>query len=325
MIEIARIPVDWTSPLRDSLSRYLSEEVSLLRPVDPDCAIERQLWRACELCSYAENRQGGDPPDPRGLSEATMAAWSERWLTDMEEISDPADLSWTKAYWLEQDGKRIGTVALTAEEWGRQQSILDLSSLYIFPEYRRQGYGRRLLTTLTAACQALGLSGQRLDTSWLWQTAVWFYLRQGLWVYHWKRDLRLIRWLDDPGYRVTDGQDRLQFYLTETTAPLLSAMRDGDRLIWIEETAFADLVTQDIELSNRAITTFSLWLAMSGWPLIRDHDAWMTYRYLDAGEPEALAYKITIYEAYARAHGFSVRTPRIPGLVYPDWERFVSQ
>ena len=40
----------------------------------------------------------------------------------------------------------------------------------------------------------------------------------------------------------------------------------------------------------------------------------------DAGLPEGLAYKITIFEAYARHLGLLVDTPRIPGLVYPGWQ-----
>jgi hypothetical protein len=36
------------------------------------------------------------------------------------------------------------------------------------------------------------------------------------------------------------------------------------------------------------------------------------------GEPEGLAYKIEIFEAIDRRHGFIVRTPRIPGLRYRD-------
>jgi hypothetical protein len=36
--------------------------------------------------------------------------------------------------------------------------------------------------------------------------------------------------------------------------------------------------------------------------------------------PEGLAYKIGVFEAYARHLGQRIDTPRIPGLVYPDWQ-----
>jgi len=34
------------------------------------------------------------------------------------------------------------------------------------------------------------------------------------------------------------------------------------------------------------------------------------------GMPEGLAYKIAVFEAVDREHGYDVRTPRIPGLDY---------
>ena len=42
------------------------------------------------------------------------------------------------------------------------------------------------------------------------------------------------------------------------------------------------------------------------------------HRWSDTGEPEGLAYKIEIFEALDRRHGFTVRAPRIPGLRYRD-------
>ncbi len=61
---------------------------------------------------------------------------------------------------------------------------------------------------------------------------------------------------------------------------------------------------------------------MQGWPLVRSPDAWEHGHWADAGPPEALAYKITIWEAWDRKRGFHVDAPRIPGLEYPTWDEF---
>ena len=65
--------------------------------------------------------------------------------------------------------------------------------------------------------------------------------------------------------------------------------------------------------------TLATALAVRGWPLIRSEEAWARrHNWSDSGEPEGLAYKIEIFEAIDRRHGFTVRTPRIPGLRYRD-------
>ena len=67
------------------------------------------------------------------------------------------------------------------------------------------------------------------------------------------------------------------------------------------------------------VAIFSTALAVGGWPLIRSEEAWARrHRWSDTGEPEGLAYKIEIFEALDRRHGFTVRAPRIPGLRYRD-------
>ena len=63
---------------------------------------------------------------------------------------------------------------------------------------------------------------------------------------------------------------------------------------------------------------FALHLALAGWPLIRSDQLWREHRYADGGPPEALAYKIEVFEAVARRYGFVAPTPRIPGIAYRD-------
>jgi hypothetical protein len=69
-----------------------------------------------------------------------------------------------------------------------------------------------------------------------------------------------------------------------------------------------------------ADSTLALALALHGFPLVRSRAEWDRSYFADAGAPEALAYKITIWEAWARKRGWRVETPRIPGLAYPTWE-----
>jgi hypothetical protein len=63
----------------------------------------------------------------------------------------------------------------------------------------------------------------------------------------------------------------------------------------------------------------------AGWPLARSQKDWDESYYADAGPPEALAYKIEIWEAWERKNGWRVETPRIPGLAYPTWDELEAR
>ena len=71
-----------------------------------------------------------------------------------------------------------------------------------------------------------------------------------------------------------------------------------------------------------ATSTLALALAMEGKALVRSPEQWEASYYADGGAPEALAYKITLWEAFDRAQGWRVEQARIPGLVYPTWAEF---
>jgi hypothetical protein len=100
---------------------------------------------------------------------------------------------------------------------------------------------------------------------------------------------------------------------------------DGDRLALDE--APADLA-DDRSLGDaywHASSTLALALAMEGKALVRSARHWEKCRHADGGPPEALAYKITLWEAFDRARGWRVEQPRIPGLAYPTWEEFEAR
>jgi hypothetical protein len=68
----------------------------------------------------------------------------------------------------------------------------------------------------------------------------------------------------------------------------------------------------------RGRATLALACAVRGWPLVRSDGEWARrYRYADVGGPEGLACRIASFEAQARADGWRVATPPVPGLPGP--------
>lgn len=302
---------------RDQRLLVLELAVPMLIRVDPTDAAQCRLWQACELCIYLDHRVP-DPPDPYSLDAAGIAAWSARGLGPHERLSDPAVGGADQCYWLVRDDQLLGTIALDIPGDGWGWSRLTVASLYIFPTLRRQGHGRAVMAELAAACARLGLDGLWLSTHWVWQPTVRFYLDCGYAVQNWKHELRLCLRPADRPHRVVLGDGRVDLLIDGQPAPVLSASRNGDRLCWHEPLALQDAPFED---QHAWIKTFSLWLAVLGWPLIRDDATWaQRYNWSDAGMPEGLGYKIGVFEAYERHCGFPVHTPRIPGLPYPTWE-----
>jgi GNAT superfamily N-acetyltransferase len=276
---------------------------------------EEGAWADCDLASLAENRLG-IISDPRSLVAVERDDVRKRALT--EPCSLPSQRRFERCYWLLEAEERVGTVALATSTLGSR--LLRLSSLYIFPDKRRQGVGARALERLQALLAPHRL-GIRLETSWSWQSAVRFYLRAGLWVHTWKRDLTF-RW--EPGtppplVAVNGTQSSLSVEIDGRRVLLVSAENNGNRLIVHDEKPL-DLDPRVERLWWDAPSTLSLWLAVHGWPLVRSGQAWEEQRHNDFGSPESLAYKITIWEAWDRKQGFRVETPRIPGLQYPTWD-----
>jgi GNAT superfamily N-acetyltransferase len=293
-------------------------------PLDLENAEDCTRWRACELCSFLDNRVDdlADLPGPGEMTEADIAAWSARLLLPGEHITDPRTFRWYTSYWLVADGVRIGTVALHVWDPGWGGPYLELASLYLLREHRRRGHARRLLAALLRAVERVELSSLRLETSWLWQPALRLYLDCGFSVVNWKHALRLVRWRDEPPVRVRISGDRMELLSGSGETCLISAVRAGERLLW-QDRRPADAQRGPAPDPE---PTLALWLAVAGWPLIRSEQTWAERtRWMDAGMPEGLARRIRIWEAYTRHHGLAVCTPRIPGLAYPTWEQFESE
>jgi hypothetical protein len=142
----------------------------------------------------------------------------------------------------------------------------------------------------------------------------------------WKRelDLRLDPCEPPPVIHVADNHASLSVLLNGCSVTLVEAERDADRLVRFESRDdLVDPVAK--ELAWDAPSTLALALALRGWPLVRSSDAWERSYFADAAAPESLAYKITLWEAWARKHGWRVSTPLIPGLAYPTWDDFEAR
>jgi GNAT superfamily N-acetyltransferase len=290
----------------------------VLSPLSTDPA-EVQLWMDCQLASMVENRFFV-PVDPMTLATAERDRWRKAALAPDERLDDPHTLDWfLRAYWLTSEGERVGTLAL---DHGPGTRLLAVSSLYVLPPRRRHGAAGRALRLAYEAARAEGIPGLRIPTHWTWQSAVRFYAARGLWVTSWKHSLAFTI-QDLPPYRIEMSGDRARFAieLDGRWHVAVEARRGGDRLLW-HETPVLERMTEERSPAVWLVPeTFAVGLALEGWPLIRSDELWAKrHQFSDCGPPEGLAYKIEIFEALDRRSGFDVRTPRIPGLRYRDFD-----
>jgi GNAT superfamily N-acetyltransferase len=280
-----------------------------LEPLSRDAA-ETRLWLDCELASLVENRFF-EPLDPCALTAANRGHWEPRASSD-EPLSSPHGHAWYRIpYWIRDGGERAGTIALATSHIGVR--LVTVSSLYVLPSHRRCGVAARALRRAQLAVRAHHSAGLRIPAYWTWQPAVRFYLDLGLWVCNWKHSL-VFAWRDDlPPFRIEGDEREARFSVVREGVwePLLAATREGDRLGWRE-------LGEGVHYAGQ---TFAVALAVRGFPLVRSPEAWARrHSSSDGGQPEGLAYKIEVFEAWDRKSGFVVRTPRIPGLAYRDWD-----
>lgn len=292
----------------------------LLAPVS-DARSEARLWLDCELASFVENRFF-EVLDPRRFDAATRAHWKPRALCDGEYLADPHRLDkYQRAYWIIENGERAGTIALDLGLMGT--GFVTVASLYLFPTHRGRGIASRVLRRARDAVCAHGSRGLRVPTWWSWQHPVRFYLKLGMWVSNWKHSL-VFRYVKElPEHRIDADEREARFSILRdgVAEPLIIAARDGGRLQWTELPAFQEHRRGRTGFVHEATATFALGLAVRGFPLIRSDAAWDNRHYhADGGEVEGLAYKIEIFEAIDRRYGFELRTPRIPGIQYRDYD-----
>ena len=278
---------------------------------------EERLWLDCDLASLAENRLG-ERLDPGELGDELRARWTAR-ASEYRASPLARRSEYERCYWVLEGEELAGTVALSTDSFGRRD--LTLASLYVRPGFRGRGLGSKTLGRIQQALQPEGL-GFRLETSWCWRKTVDFYVRFGLWVAMWKRELMLC-WAPrtpPPIVEIGASQASLSVSVEGERVTLLRASRAGDRLTLDYP---REELSKDPRLGDapwRASSTLALHLALAGWPLLRSEGDWERSRWADGGPPEALAYRIAAWEAWSARRGWLITAPRIPGLPYESAE-----
>lgn len=288
----------------------------VLMPVSRGRA-EEHHWVQCELASFAENRLG-EVADPLDLDRSTR----ERWAATVLEgpLRFPRQRKLERCYWIAPGGDVAGTLALSRVCLGTGVSA---HSVYLRPACRGAGVMARTLRAVRESLERHGL-GLILETPWTWQPAVRFYLRNGFWLRSWKRDLAFVSRPHSPAPRLDVGvrEASLSVDSDGMTIVLARARREGHRLVWSDEKLILAGELGPDEIPAR--TTLALAMAVAGWPLIRSERHWHQHRWSDLVHPEALACRIQAWEAWAAERGWSVDTPRIPGLTYPALSELIT-
>jgi GNAT superfamily N-acetyltransferase len=298
-----------------------------LRPV---AAGEERASYLCDLASLTEGAFGEVPGVPATEIPAEQEiAWSKRLGGDLEWRTRAArygdDLA--DRYWITVPGSSsqpgsegteiAGTIAVGTVVKGNSDAMI--YSLYTDPRFRGRGLASNALDQVYEASVVSGLTGTRLDTFWVRQATIRFYLARRMWVSGWKHSICFARTEYLPPYEITESHETLTLsaHFGNGMRPLLTAINNGDRLGWREAETYTRL-RNDRRQSTTAVyaqATLSLACALRSWPLVRSARHWQErFRHSDTGAPEGLAYKIGVFEQIARADGWRVNTPKTPGL-----------
>lgn len=306
---------DWYQE-REVCIKACCRQLTAEKVIEPLSMEEGEIrgWNLYELASLVEGHLH-EQLDIAQLSEDERLAYEHRVTYDGRPLPSPHS-GYRHPFWLlADDGRRVGTIAIATMIFGLD--LISVASLYVEPAARGRSLAHRALEAVFRAATDNGAGGIRLDASWTWQPSVRFYARIGMWVWMWKHNL-VFTWQQGlPPYRVEIDASQARFLIQQEDQwrAVVTARNFGDRLGWEP----ADLEGLPIHTSHSIPGTFALHLALAGWPLIRSEETWEgRHHWSDAGQPEGLAYKIEIFEAVDRRHGFDVRTPRIPGIQYRE-------
>lgn len=268
---------------------------------------DRRRWWCFDLASIAE-LCFEEILDPDNIDQPAWTAWLERMgpdfeLPSWERIEDAPDATLGSRYWLLSKGERVGTVQLsdTPSDWG----ALYLLCLFVLPHARGRGVASGVLQAAASEMSKRSGAGLRLDTSWLWQKNVRFYLQRGFRVYDWKRSIGFILNPQAPKWTFEVSDEEARFLVSNE--PLWIARRKGDRLE-------LEQGKEPEQKDPYALSTFAVLLALEGWPLVCDESSWIhRHASADAGHPAGLAEKIGLFEEFATEAGWVIATPEIPG------------
>ncbi|WP_438004077.1 GNAT family N-acetyltransferase [Sorangium sp. So ce321] len=282
---------------------------------------ETRLWMDCELASLVENRFF-ERVDPASRGAELRDVWEPRATRDGAQLGTPhAGARYVVPYWLTQDGCRVGTIALSTG--GLNGTLLEVSSLYVLSAHRGRGVASAALRRADEVARAHGAQGLGVRTPWAWQAAVRFYLGLRMWVAGWADALAFTWRRGLPAYdiEIDGGEATFGVVVDGRKEHLIRASREGDRLGWVESPSMEASRAERSDVASLAPGTFAVALATRGFPLIRSEGRWRERHGPSCvGEPEALAQRIELFEAVDRSFGFDVRTPRVPGLLYREYD-----
>jgi len=115
-----------------------------------DLNVEFLSWLVVEMINRHD-------VDYAAISGITVREYVESVMDEFLAVKPPVGIT----YLLRVDGRAIGTGALRKLEEG----VGEIKRMYIRPEYRGNGYGRRLFKTLMKKGKEFGYSNIRLETS----------------------------------------------------------------------------------------------------------------------------------------------------------------
>ncbi|MFK7991729.1 MAG: hypothetical protein AB8I08_37275 [Sandaracinaceae bacterium] len=250
-----------------------------LAALDPSDREASELWCAYDLAAVVESCFGRQTFPLGEASEPWLDRLGGTYLPPLPEVM--AD---TRRLFLLDRGIRVGTLALPIG--GLPGAPIVVSCLYLRPESRGRGLVSAALTALQASAVHEGHPGIQLDTHWVWQAAVRFYLRRRMWVTGWERHLSFA-WVAGRGpWELHQRGDTLR--LSVAGHPVAEARRDGDQL-----TRFH---------ADEAVAggTLALLMALRGWPLVREGGPHPD----EKASPERLHHEIESAELRARELGW---------------------
>lgn len=280
-----------------SLAERLAREPFLVPLTgEPDDVAEFARW---DLATWVAIRCGTSlvPGDLEDL--AVQQHWIERAMERGEAayLHRPFLLS-RHPFWVVHEGEKIGTVGFRNLH-GHQWPSIEVSSMFVHPRFRRQGWAARMLGTVRDIAFEMGFERVQLGAQWGNTGALKFYLAQGMWVQSWKHHLKLFFAKKLPKWHVDVEGDTATFRLDTRTLGV--AENHGPLLSW----KLGDEVDRNLQWDVEA--TAALQLALMGWPLIRSQKRWtrqVNQGFSDCGDFEGLAHRIRDFDRYSRQNSW---------------------
>lgn len=245
--------------------------------------------------------------DPEALQDPELhAAWTQRVL-DGEILHEPFAHG-RRPYWVVHEGRRIGTIAFAVEENATARSI-EISSVYVRPSHRRQGWGARILQAVKEAAFEAGFERAALHVEWNNQAALRFYCAQGMWVAHWTQAIELYFAKAEPPWQAEVKDDHARFKVKGRIVAV--AHHQGATLGWNV------IKTVNKQLKASLERTAALQLAVMGWPIIRSGRLWqeqVRMGFSDTGSFEGFAWRVRQLENQLRCKGWNLPAARNPSF-----------